>query len=404
MAAGEPPTASATTATAAGVTGIGKPPASRQRLFPDAPIEAVNASLFEDLRLRETTIPNRVMVSPMCQYSCEARDGLATDWHQVHLGSRAVGGAGVVMAEATAVEPRGRITPEDLGIWSQEHADALAPVAAFIRGQGSVPAIQLAHAGRKASTVRPWEDGEIITEDEGGWTTRAPSAIPYPHDEGTVPTERMDQNDIDEVIEAFVDAAEYALDAGFEIPEIHAAHGYLVHEFLSPVTNDRDDEYGGDFEGRTKLLREICTAVREVWPEEKPIFVRISATDWLPDRESWDVAQSARLASELADLGVDLLDVSSGALHPDQQIPRAGPGYQVRYAETIREAVDADLSIGTVGGITTPEHAEALIANGRADVAIIGRQHLRDPYFSLHAGRDLDADNAPEWPDQYKRA
>jgi 2,4-dienoyl-CoA reductase-like NADH-dependent reductase (Old Yellow Enzyme family) len=382
---------------------------------------AVHASLFEPLTLRETGIPNRVMVSPMCQYSCDDRDGLATEWHHVHLGSRAVGGAGVVIAEATAVEPRGRISPEDLGIWSQEHADVLAPTAEFIRNQGSVPAIQLAHAGRKASTRRPWEDGSrLVPEDEGGWTPKGPSNEPYPRDEeSTASTERMDADDIDDVVDSFVDAAEYALDAGFEVPEIHAAHGYLLHEFLSPVTNDRDDEYGGDFEGRTRLLREVCEGVREVWPDEKPLFVRISATDWLPDRESWDVAQSARLASELGRIGVDFLDVSSGGIHPDQQVPRTGPGYQAQYAETIREtlesegqtlsgdviAADSDeIAVGTVGGITTAEHAEALIANDRADAVLLAREHLRDPYFSLHAGRELDAENAPEWPDQYKRA
>ncbi|MFW5911113.1 MAG: NADH:flavin oxidoreductase/NADH oxidase [Halolamina sp.] len=364
----------------------------------------MNAALFEPLSLRETTIPNRVMVSPMCQYSCDDRDGLATDWHKVHLGSRAVGGAGVVMAEATAVEPRGRISPEDLGLWSQEHADALAPTAQFIRDQGSVPSIQLAHAGRKASTRRPWEGHGAVPPEEGGWVAKGPSDTPYPRDGDEVEVERMDAEDIADVIDSFVQSAKYALDAGFEIPEIHAAHGYLLHEFLSPVTNDRDDAYGGDFEGRTRLLREVCEEVRAVWPDEKPVFVRISATDWLPDRESWDVAQSARLASDLAEIGVDFLDVSSGALHPDQQVPRTGPGYQVQYAETIREAVDGAIDVGTVGGITTAEHAEALIANDRADAVLLAREHLRDPYFTLHAGRALDADNAPEWPDQYKRA
>jgi 2,4-dienoyl-CoA reductase-like NADH-dependent reductase (Old Yellow Enzyme family) len=366
----------------------------------------VNYSLFEPLTLRETEIPNRVMVSPMCQYSCDAQDGLATDWHMVHLGSRATGGAGIVMAEATAVEPRGRISPEDLGLWSQEHADALAPVAQFIRGQGSVPAIQLAHAGRKASTRRPWEDGSrLVSEEEGGWTPRGPTTTPYPRDEeNTAETERMDADDIADVVASFVEAAEFALEAGFEIPEIHAAHGYLLHEFLSPVSNGRDDAYGGDFEGRTKLLREVCEGVRAVWPDDKPIAVRISATDWLPERESWDVAQSARLAAALADIGVDFLDVSSGGIHPDQQVPKTGPGYQAEYAETIRETIDGALAVGTVGGITEPEYAEALLANDRTDMAIIGREHLRDPYFTLHAGREFDADNAPEWPDQYKRA
>jgi 2,4-dienoyl-CoA reductase-like NADH-dependent reductase (Old Yellow Enzyme family) len=363
----------------------------------------MNSSLFEPLTLRETTIGNRVMVSPMCQYSCDAGDGLATDWHMVHLGSRASGGAGIVMTEATAVEPRGRISPEDLGLWSQDHADALAPVAQFIRRQGSVPAIQLAHAGRKASSSRPWDDRGTLTPEGGGWEPIAPSAKPYPRDGDELATRKMDTDYIADVVAAFVDAAELALEAGFEIPEIHAAHGYLLHEFLSPVSNDRDDAYGGDFAGRTKLLREICEEVRAVWPDDKPIFVRISASDWLPDRESWDVDQSARLASELADLGVDLLDVSSGGIHPDQELPRSGPGYQVPYAEAIREEVAGEMAVGAVGGITAPEHAEALIANERADMAIIGREHLRDPYFSLHAAETLGDEDAVEWPVQYRR-
>ncbi len=339
----------------------------------------------------------------MCQYSCDAGDGLATDWHLVHLGSRAAGGAGVVMTEATAVEPRGRISPGDLGLWSQEHADALAPVAQFIRGQGSVPAIQLAHAGRKASSSRPWEDRGVLSADEDGWEPIAPSAKPYPRDGTEIEPRKMGTEDIADVVASFVDAAELALDAGFEIPEIHAAHGYLLHEFLSPVSNEREDAYGGDFDGRSKLLREICEAVRAVWPDDKPIFVRISATDWLPDRPSWNVDQSARLAKELADLGVDLLDVSGGGIHPDQQIPGTGPGYQVPYAETIREAVAGKMAVGAVGGITEPEYADALIANERADLAIVGREHLRDPYFSLHAAAELDDEDGVGWPVQYRR-
>lgn len=362
-------------------------------------------SLFTPLTLRETTLPNRVMVSPMCQYSCENADGLATDWHLVHLGSRASGGAGVVMTEATAVEPRGRISPEDLGIWSQEHADALAPITQFIRSQGGVPAIQLAHAGRKASKSRPWEGSEPLQPDEGGWETLAPSAIPYPFGDDEPPvTKAMDEDDIATLIDDFVAAAEYSLDAGFDIAEVHAAHGYLLHEFLSPVTNERDDAYGGDFEGRTRLVREVTEAVREVWPDDKPLFVRISATDWLPDQESWDIEQSVRLVEDLVDLGVDLIDVSAGALHPDQEIPNVGPGYQVAFAETIKEELGGDIAVGAVGGITAPEHADALIRNGRADLAIIGREHLRDPYFSLNAAEKLGSEDGPEWPQQYRRA
>ncbi|WP_129115065.1 NADH:flavin oxidoreductase/NADH oxidase [Halegenticoccus tardaugens] len=358
-------------------------------------------SLFDELTIRGTTIPNRVMVSPMCQYS--STDGLATDWHLVHLGSRAVGGAGVVMTEATAVEPRGRISPQDLGIWTSEQADALAPTAAFIRSQGSVPAIQLAHAGRKASTRRPWEGGGPIAPADGGWDVVGPGDEPWPYDgeDADVPRLRaMTTADIDDVIDAFASAAERALAAGFEIPEVHAAHGYLIHEFLSPVTNDREDEYGGSFENRTRLLREVTAAVRAVWPDDKPVFVRISATDWLPDRDSWDLEQSIRLAPMLGEVGADLIDVSAGGIHPDQRLPGTGPGYQIPYAEAIK--AETDLAVGAVGGITTPEQADQLVRNGRADLAIVGREHLRDPYFTLHAAGALDAD--VEWPVQYRRA
>jgi 2,4-dienoyl-CoA reductase-like NADH-dependent reductase (Old Yellow Enzyme family) len=342
------------------------------------------------------------MVSPMCQYSCE-RDGLATDWHEVHLGSRATGGAGIVMAEATAVEPRGRITPNDLGIWSEDHAEALAPIADFASERGATPAIQLAHAGRKASKTPPREGSEPLQPDEGGWETVAPSADPYPFEEQEPPrTARMDSEDVVEVKDAFVAAAERARDAGFEIAEVHAAHGYLLHEFLSPVTNHREDEYGGDFEGRTRLLREIVSEVREVWPGDLPLFVRVSASDWLPDRESWTVEDTARLAPLLADAGADLVDVSSGGIHPDQQIPQTGPNYQVGYAERVGEATDA--LVGAVGGISEPAQADALIRNDRADLAIVGREHLRDPYFALHAAEELGAGEEVEWPIQYRRA
>ncbi|WP_424003279.1 NADH:flavin oxidoreductase/NADH oxidase [Haloarcula salina] len=361
--------------------------------------------LFSPLELRETTIPNRVMVSPMCQYSCADRDGLATDWHRVHLGSRAVGGAGLVMSEATAVEPRGRISPEDLGIWSDEHAAALEPITEFVRAQGSVPAIQLAHAGRKAATSRPWEGHEPLQPDEGGWEVAAPTDDPWPYEDGEAPpTERLDQDGIEGVIDAFRAAAERALDAGFEVAEVHAAHGYLLHEFLSPVTNSREDDYGGGFEGRTRLVREVTAAVREVWPDEKPVFVRISATDWLPDRESWTVDDSVRLADRLAEVGADLIDVSGGGIHPESRPESAGPNYQLRYAERIREETDSDIAVGAVGGITTPQQAEAVVANDRADLAIVGREHLRDPYFTLTAARELDATDEIDGPPQYRRA
>ncbi|MFC6614603.1 NADH:flavin oxidoreductase/NADH oxidase [Halopenitus salinus] len=355
------------------------------------------ATLFSPMTIRDTEIRNRVMMSPMCQYSAE--NGFADDWHRVHLGSRAVGGAGVVMVEATAVEPRGRISPGDLGIWSDEHADALTPIAEFVRSQGATPAIQLAHAGRKASTSRPWEGREPLFPDGDGWETIAPSG-PYPYpDAEAPPTREMDHDDIETVIEAFRDAARRARDAGFEIAEVHAAHGYLLHEFLSPVSNDRDDEYGGSFENRARLVREVTSAVREVWPDDSPVFVRISATDWLPDRESWDLEGSIRLAPLLAEAGADLIDVSSGGTHPDQQLEKPGPGYQVPFAESIR--LETDVPVAAVGKITDPTHADALVRNDRADLAALGRELLRNPYWTLEAAHELGVDL--EWPVQYRR-
>ncbi|MFQ3320764.1 MAG: 2,4-dienoyl-CoA reductase-like NADH-dependent reductase (Old Yellow Enzyme family) [Natronomonas sp.] len=354
--------------------------------------------LFTPFECRDVTARNRVMVSPMCQYSCEAADGLATEWHRVHLGSRATGGAGIVMTEATAVTPRGRISPEDLGIWSDDHAEALAPIAEFMKSQGATPAIQPAHAGRKASTRRP-ADGYGPIHGDRGWTPVGPTETPWPYnDEEPLETQRLETDDIAELIDAWTAAAERAVAAGFEIVEIHAAHGYLLHEFLSPVTNTREDAYGGDFESRTRLLREVVTAVRETIPDGTPLFVRISATDWLPDRESWTVSDSARLASDLEPLGVDLIDVSAGAIHPDQQVPDTGPHYQVPYAEQVAEG---GVPVGTVGGITTPEGADAIISNGRADLAIVGREHLRDPYFAIRAAQELGQE-APV-PRQYTR-
>jgi 2,4-dienoyl-CoA reductase-like NADH-dependent reductase (Old Yellow Enzyme family) len=364
----------------------------------------MTTDLFSPLSIRETTVPNRTMVSPMCQYSCDDRDGLATDWHHVHLGSRAVGGAGIVMAEATAVEPRGRITPEDLGIWSDEHAAALAETTAFIREQGSVPAIQLAHAGRKASTRRPWEGHGPLQPTDGGWDVVAPSATPWPYEDESPPeTNRLTAAEIDDVVESFRAAARRAVDAGFEILEIHGAHGYLIHEFLSPVTNDRDDEYGGSFENRTRFLREIAAAIREEVSVAVPLFVRISATDWLDDRDSWTPEQSVRLADELANLGVDLMDVSTGGISPDQDMDWTGPNYQERFAERIREETASDIFVGAVGGIRTAEQAQALIQNVRADLAIVGREFLRDPYFPLHAAQTLGEEDRLQPPVQYRR-
>ncbi|TKX48098.1 NADH:flavin oxidoreductase/NADH oxidase [Halorubrum sp. SD690R] len=359
-------------------------------------------TLFTPLSLRDAEFRNRIMLSPMCQYSAD--DGLATDWHRVHLGARAAGGAGVVMTEATAAEARGRITPDCLGIWSDEHAEAIEPIVEFVRSQGAAPGIQLAHAGRKASHRPPAEGGDPIPGDEAdGWETVSATGEPYPHaevgEDGLADTRRLDEAGIDEVIDAFAAAAERSRDVGFEVAEVHAAHGYLLHQFLSPVTNDRDDEYGGSFEDRTRLLREVVAAVRDVWPDGKPVFVRISATDWLPDRESWDVDDSVRLAPLLADAGADLIDVSGGGIHPDQELPSAGPGYQVPYAEAIREGTD--VPVAAVGGITEPTHADALVRNERADLVALGRELLRHPHWPLEAAHELGAD--VEWPVQYRR-
>ncbi|QHS18086.1 NADH:flavin oxidoreductase/NADH oxidase [haloarchaeon 3A1-DGR] len=354
-------------------------------------------TLFSPVSIRGTDLRNRVMVSPMCQYC--AADGLADDWHRVHLGTRAVGGAGLVMTEATAVEPRGRITPFDLGIWSDEHADALAPIASFVREQGAVPGIQLAHAGRKASHAPPREGREPIRPPDGGWETVSASGVPYP-EENAVPTRRLSEAGIEAVVDAFGAAARRAREAGFEVVEIHAAHGYLLHQFLSPVTNRRDDRYGGDLESRARVPTAVVERVREVWPDDAPVFVRISATDWLPDRTAWTVDDAVELAGLLAAAGADLVDVSGGGIHPDQRIPETGPGYQVPYAETVREA--GALPVATVGKITSPTHADAIVRNGRADLVALGRELLRNPYWPLAAARELGAD--VEWPTQYVRA
>jgi 2,4-dienoyl-CoA reductase-like NADH-dependent reductase (Old Yellow Enzyme family) len=339
------------------------------------------------------------MVSPMCQYACEDRDGLATPWHHVHLGSRAVGGAGIVMAEATAVTPGGRISPKDLGIWTDEHADALADTAAFVADYGAVPAIQLAHAGRKASTRRP-ADGRGPIHGEHGWTPAGPTDDPWPYaDAEPLETERLSTTAIADLVDAFADAAERAVDAGFEVVEIHAAHGYLLHEFLSPAVNTRTDGYGGDFDGRSRFLREVVEAVRGTVPEGVGVFVRVSATDWLPDRESWTVEDSARLAGDLEPLGVDLVDVSAGGISPDSQVPEAGPHYQTPYAERVGET---GVPVGAVGKITTPEGADEVIRNGRADLSIVGREYLRDPYFALHVADELGYEIPV--PRQYARA
>jgi 2,4-dienoyl-CoA reductase-like NADH-dependent reductase (Old Yellow Enzyme family) len=353
------------------------------------------AHLFSEFRLRDVTLGNRIGVSPMCQYSCV--DGLATDWHLVHLGSRAVGGAGLVLTEAAAVVPEGRISPEDLGAWSEAHFEPLERAASFIAGQGAVPAIQLAHAGRKASTYRPWsvKKGGVSAED-GAWQTLAPSALPF-SDTYPMPRE-MGVAEIESVAKAFAVAAERAIQAGFRIIEIHAAHGYLLHEFLSPLSNERTDAYGGSFENRTRFLRETVAAVRKAIPDGCPLFVRISAVDWAPSG-GWDIEQSEELARQLKALGVDLIDCSSGGNVDNPKIP-VGPGYQLPFADHIRR--QADVATATVGMITSGVQADQIIRNEQADIALLARELLRDPYWPLHAAAELG--HALPWPAQYLRA
>jgi 2,4-dienoyl-CoA reductase-like NADH-dependent reductase (Old Yellow Enzyme family) len=350
--------------------------------------------LFSPLPQRSLTLRNRIVVSPMCQYSCTG--GLATDWHLVHLGSRAVGGAAVVIAEATAVEARGRISPGDLGLWQDAQIEPLARVARFIREQGAVPGVQLAHAGRKASTARPWEGGGPVPLAQGGWPVVAPSALPFAEDH-PVP-EELTPAGITEIVRGFADAAKRSLAAGFELIELHAAHGYLLHQFLSPLSNHRTDRYGGPFENRCRAVLEVVEAVRAVWPERLPLWVRVSATDWA-ESGGWDLPQTVALAQLLKTRGVDLLDCSSGGMLPRAKIP-AGPGFQVPFAEAVRR--EAGIATGAVGFISQPDQAEKIVAENRADVVLLGREFLRDPYWPLHAAKALGADFT--WPAQYRRA
>jgi 2,4-dienoyl-CoA reductase-like NADH-dependent reductase (Old Yellow Enzyme family) len=352
------------------------------------------AGLFDPLAIREVKFANRVFVSPMCQYS--SHDGYANDWHFVHLGSRAVGGAGLVLTEATAVLPEGRISPQDLGIWADEHIEMLGRIVSFIHEQGSVAGMQLAHAGRKASTHRPWETPGAISESEGGWKkVVAPSAVAFA-DTYPMP-QALTTEGIQEVVSAFAAAARRACQAGFRVLEIHGAHGYLIHEFLSPLSNRREDDYGGSFDNRTRLCREIVAAVRSTWPKELPLFVRISSTDWIEG--AWEVDDSVKLATQLKQIGVDLIDCSSGGNVPHAKIP-VGPGYQVAFAERIRR--EADIMTGAVGMITSPVQAEHIIRTEQADAVIMAREFLRDPYWPLRAARELDQPIA--WPVQYLRA
>jgi 2,4-dienoyl-CoA reductase-like NADH-dependent reductase (Old Yellow Enzyme family) len=352
------------------------------------------SNLFDPLVLRGVTLPNRIVVSPMCEYS--SIDGFANDWHLVHLGSRAVGGAGLILTEAAAVAAEGRISPQDLGIWNDDHIEFLSRITGFIHSQGSVAGIQLAHAGRKASTYRPWDGDGAVPEESGGWTNVvAPSAVPFA---ANYPMpQALTLEGIQDVVRSFVDATRRAIYAGFRLIEIHAAHGYLISEFLSPLANHRTDQYGGSFENRIRLLLEVVAAVRGTWQESLPLFVRISSTDWVEG--GWTVDESVELARHLKSAGVDLVDCSSGGNAPPTNIP-VGPGYQTPFAERIR--CEANIPTGAVGMITSPAQADHIIRTGQADVAIIAREFLRDPYFPLRAARELGVP-AP-WPVQYLRS
>ncbi len=369
-------------------------PVQQRAAAPAPAVPRPGPRLFEPLAIRGVTLRNRIMVAPMCQYS--SVDGYPTDWHLVHLGSRAVGGAGLVMMEATAVEARGRISAHDAGIWDDRQGEAYAPIARFIREHGAVPAIQLAHAGRKASVHRPWEGGAPLTPEEGAWETVAPSALPF--DAGWHVPRALTVEEIGAVVDQFRRGAERALAAGFEVVELHGAHGYLLHEFLSPISNGRDDRYGGAFENRVRLVLEVVEAVRAVWPERLPLFVRLSSTDWVAD--GWDVEQSVELARLLGERGVDLVDCSSGGNVAAARIPMR-PGYQVQFAERVRR--EAGIMTGAVGLITSAELAEEIVAGERADAVLMARNLLWDPYWPLHAAKELGAE-IDYWPAQYLRA
>jgi 2,4-dienoyl-CoA reductase-like NADH-dependent reductase (Old Yellow Enzyme family) len=351
------------------------------------------AHLFMPLQIRDLTLRNRIVISPMCQYS--SLDGYANEWHLVHLGSRAVGGAGAIIAEATAVVPEGRISPDDLGLWEDGQVEMLAKIFHFVEAHGAVPGLQLAHAGRKASTAAPWLGGKPLGAEARGWPVVGPSAVPFA--DGYATPTALDVAGIQRVVRAFGDAAKRALTAGVKLIEVHAAHGYLIHQFLSPLSNRRDDAYGGSFTNRARLLYEVVGAIRRLWPERYPLFVRISASDWVEG--GWTIEDSVALAKALGPLGVDLVDCSSGGVVHGVRIP-IGPGYQVPLAEQVRR--EAGMLTGAVGLITAPAQADHIIRTGQADLVLIARESLRDPYWPLHAARVLGHDFKP--PAQYLRA
>ncbi len=357
----------------------------------------MSTSLFDSFKLRTLELKNRVAVSPMCEYS--SVDGCATDWHLVHLGSRAQGGAGLIFVEATAVVPEGRISPADMGLWKDEQIAGLKRIVEFTHSQGSAIAIQLAHAGRKASMSAPWDGEKYVQPQDGGWRPVAPSAAAYSAEYGE-PLE-LDKAGIRAVVKAFVEATKRAESAGFDAVEIHAAHGYLLHQFMSPITNKRTDEYGGSFENRIRLTLEVVEAVRAAWSQDKPLLVRISATDWLENDEStsWTIAQSVKLARELKKRGVDLVDVSTGGIARGIKIT-AGPGFQVQFAERIRK--EAEIPTAAVGLITELAQVEEILASGKADLVLMAREFLRNPYWLLDAARERGVEMS--WPKQYLRA
>ncbi|HUQ65833.1 MAG TPA: NADPH dehydrogenase NamA [Flavitalea sp.] len=351
------------------------------------------AKLFEPLRIKSVEFSNRIVVSPMCEYS--STDGFANDWHLVHLGSRAVGGAALVFTEAIAVSAEGRISPADLGIWKDEHIDFLKRIVSFIHAHGAVAGTQLAHAGRKASVDVPWRGNKVLSDEEGGWRTVAPSATPFK--EGDRIPHELSRDEIKKVIDDFRDAAERALKSGFKVVEIHAAHGYLINEFFSPLSNLRKDEYGGSFENRTRVLLNIIEAVKSVWPADNPLFVRISASEW--SEKGWTIDDSVRLARLLKEKGVDLIDCSSGGNVHKAKID-VKPLYQVPFAEKVKK--ESGVMTGAVGLITNVQECEEILQSGKADMIFLARQLLRDPYFPLHAAKEMGID--VKWPDQYLRA
>jgi 2,4-dienoyl-CoA reductase-like NADH-dependent reductase (Old Yellow Enzyme family) len=351
------------------------------------------SQLFSPLKLRDITFQNRIFVSPMCQYCSQS--SMPEDWHFVHLGSRAVGGAALVFTEAAAVSPGGRITPWDLGIWSDPHAQSFERITAFIKSQGAVPGIQLGHTGRKGSTDAPWRDREPLPPERGGWQPVAPSPIPF-DPRSPIPRE-LTPVEIEGITAKFVEATRRSLKAGFEVLEIHMAHGYLFHQFLSPLSNLRTDRYGGSLENRIRFPLETARAVRDVWPSSLPLFIRISCTDWV--KKGWDLRQSIEMCRKLKEIGVDLIDCSSGALVPEAHIPVA-PGYQVPFAAAIRQQVG--IATGAVGLITEPAQAEQIVSTGQADAVLLAREFLREPYWPLHAARALGIDLS--WPKPYGRA